>query len=84
VVALVAGVLAGGLGQFGDQCVLDALEAGVVIGAERDGEGIGHDAPALDVDRAVVVHLPEQAPTELDGADVALEGAGEHAVDHTL
>ena len=68
-VALLAGVLAGGLAQLGAQRVLDVGEAGVVARAEVDREVVGHDAAALDVDGAVVVHLADEPATELDRAD---------------
>ena len=84
VVALFPGVLAGGLAQLGAEGFVDVGEPGVVVGAEPEGEVVGDDPAALDVDRAVLVHLPHEAPTELDRADAALEGAGEHALDHTL
>jgi hypothetical protein len=32
----------------------------------------------------MVVHLPHQAPAELDGTQAAAEGTGEHTIDHTL
>ena len=84
VVPLLAGVLPAGLDQFGHERILDALETGVVIVAEADHERVGHDAPTLDVDGTLVVHLPQQPATELDRTDVAFERAREHAVDHTL
>ena len=56
---------------------------GEVAGAELDHEVVGHDAPALDVDGALVVHLPHQPPPELDRADGGAR-ATEHALDHTL
>ena len=45
---------------------------------------VGDDCAAAHVHRAVVVHLPYQPAAEVDGADLALEGTGEHALDHTL
>ena len=53
-------------------------------GSTLDGEVVGHDRAAPDVDRAVVVHLADQAPAELDRAQPAPEDAGEHALDHAL
>ena len=82
-VALLAGVLAGRLDQLGLQHVVDVVEARVVPGAEVDREVVGHDAAALDVDGALVVHLPHQPATELDRADGAARTT-EHALDHTL
>ena len=64
--------------------VVDVGEAGVVARAELEREVVGDDPAALDVDDAVVVHLPDQAAAELDRADAATGGAGEHALDHTL
>ena len=64
--ALGAGVFAGGLAQLVVERLVDVGEAGVILGAELEAEVVGHDAPALDVDAAVVVHLAEQPPAELD------------------
>ena len=83
VVALVAGVLAGRLAELGAQRLLDVGEAGVVARAEVEGEHVGDDAATLDVDAAVVVHLAQQPPAELDRADGAARSA-EHTLDHTL
>ena len=52
-------------------------------GAEQHREVVGDHAAALDVDRAVVVHLADETTTELDGADRPA-GTSEHALDHTL
>ena len=54
-----------------------------VARAELDHEVVRHDPPALDVDRALVVHLAHQPAAELDGADRAARTT-EHALDHTL
>ena len=59
-------------------------EAVEVLLAQVEGEGVGDDRTAPDVDAAVVVHLPVEAPAELDGLDLDPEGACEHAIDHTL
>ena len=83
-VALVAGVLPGGVAQLAHEGLVDLGEGGVVLGGQGEGEVVGDDGAALDVHRAVVVHLPDQASAELDGAQAAPEGAGEHALDHTL
>ena len=83
VVALLAGVLAGRLDELGLQHVVDVVEAGEVAGTEVDVEVVGHDAPALDVDRALLVHLPDQPPPELDRPDRRARTT-EHALDHTL
>ena len=83
VVPLLAGVLAGGLDELGLQDVVDVVEAGEVTGAEVDDEVVGHDPAALDVDRALVVHLAHDPATELDRADGGT-GATEHPLDHTL
>ena len=32
----------------------------------------------------MLVHLADQPAPQLDGPDAALEGAGKHALDHTL
>src|SRR5690606_39188672 len=83
-VALVPGVLAGGVGQLPGQAVLHPLELVVVGGGEADGEGVGHVGPAPHPDGAVVVHLPHQPAAELDGTEAALEGPCEGAFDHAL
>src|SRR5690606_25094080 len=79
-VALVAGVLAGRVGQLAAEAVLHALELVEVTGGEGHDEVVGHERAAADADRAVVVHLPDEATAELDGADPALEGTWEHAL----
>ena len=83
-VALFAGVLTSGFGQFGDEGVLDVVEAGVVDGAQHHREVVGDDATTLDVDRALVVHLAHETSAEFDGTDRALGATKEHAIDHTL
>ena len=84
VVALLAGVLACGLGEFGDEGVLDVVEAGVVDGAQHHREIVGDDAATLDVDGSLVVHLAHETAAEFDGTDRALGATKEHAIDHTL
>ena len=59
-------------------------EAGQVPLAQVEGEGVGDHGAAPDVHAAMVVHLPDEAPPELDGLDLRAESAGEHAIDHTL
>jgi hypothetical protein len=54
------------------------------VGRQQDLEVVGHDAPALDVDRSLVVHLTDQAAAELDRTDGVAGTAREHALDHTL
>ena len=66
VVPLLACVLANGFDQLGAQRVFDVCEPGVVGRREHHGEVVGDDPLALDVDRAMVVHLPDEAPAELD------------------
>ena len=64
--ALGAGIFAGRLAQLVVQRLVDVGEAGVIFAAELKAEVIGDDAPALDVDAAIVVHLAEKTPAELD------------------
>ena len=71
-VALFASVLAGGLAELGDQCLLDVGEPGVVAGADVELELVGHDTTSFDVDRALIVHLAHEPPTELDRPDAGL------------
>ncbi len=84
VVALLAGVLAGGLDELGAERVLDVGEPGVVLGREVDREFVGHHPPALDVDGPLVVHLADQSAAELDRPDGVAGTAREHTIDHTL
>ncbi len=84
VVALLAGVLAGGLGEFSDEGVLDLVETRVIDGAQHHGVLVGNDAATLDIDRAVVVHLADETTAEFDRADRPFGTTKEHAVDHTL
>jgi len=83
VVPLLAGVLTDGLNKLRAERVLDVGEAGVVVGGEQDLEIVGHDALALHVDGAVVVHLTDETAPELDRPDGVVRTA-EHAIDHTL
>ena len=84
VVALFAGVLASGFAEFGDEGVLDVVEAVVVDGAEQHREVVRDDAPTLHVDGSVVVHLAYETASEFDGPDRPAGAAKEHTVDHTL
>src|SRR3546814_7543903 len=63
-VALVARVLAGGVGQLAGEAVLHALELLEIAGGEGDGEAVGHDGVAPDAERAVVVHLAAHESSE--------------------
>src|SRR5680860_232986 len=83
VVALLTGVLADGLDEFGAERVFDVGEAGVIGRGEHHGEVVGNDPLTLDVDRTIVVHLPDEAATELDRTD-GVARTTEHALDHTL
>ena len=83
-VALVAGVVAGGVGELGAERVVDVGELGVVVVAEVHGEGVGDDLVALDVDVAGGVDLADEAPADLDRADAGLEDAAEHALHQVL
>ena len=83
-VALVAGVLPGGVAELPDEAVLHVLELLEVAGRERHGEGVGHDGAAAHAHRAVVVHLPDEPATELHGTEAALERAGERALHQAL
>ncbi len=83
VVALLAGVLASRFDELGPQDVADVVEAGEVASAEVDLEVVGDHAPALDVDRALLIHLADEPATELDRPDRRTRTT-EHALDHTL
>ena len=71
------------LDELGAEGILDVGEAGVVVGGEQDVEIVGHDPLPLDVDRAVIVHLADEAAPEFDRPD-GVAGTAEHAIDHTL
>ena len=83
-VALVAGVLAGGVGELAAQVVFDLGEAVAVVGIDPDRRRRWERGAATDVDGTVVVHLAGQAPADLDRAQPALEDAGEGTLDHVL
>ncbi len=83
-VALVAGVLAGGVAQLVHQRFVDLAEVLEVGLAEAHREEVGDDDAALHVDRAMVVDLAHELATDLDRTQRRAEGPGEHAVDHTL
>ena len=70
VVALAAGVLTSGLDQFGLEHVGNLAEPLEILRRQLDDEIVGDDPPTLDVDRALIVHLAHQPPTEFDRADV--------------
>ena len=70
--ALGAGVLACRLAQLVVERLVDVGEPGVILGAELEAEVVGHDAPALDVDAAVVVHFAQQSPAELDRTNAGM------------
>ncbi len=84
VVPLLAGVLLGGLAEFGGEGGLDVAEALSITGAERDGEVVRDDAATLDVDGTVVVHLANETATKFDRPDRPTGATREHTVDHTL
>ena len=67
-----SGVLAGGLAQLVVQGLIDVGEAGVILAAEVKGEVVGNDAPAFDVDAAIVVHLAQETPAELDRTNAGI------------
>ena len=69
VVALGAGVLTSWLAQLGVERLVDVVERLVIAPVEHEGELVGHDPPALDVDAAIVVHLAQQPTAELDRTD---------------
>ena len=83
-VVLLAGVIARGLGQLDEQHVAHAGEGCGVIGRQADLEVIRHHRAAVDADRAAVVHLPDQATAQFNGANTGAEGAGHHAFDEPL
>ena len=77
-------MLPGGVAQLAQQRVVDLGEVLVVLRAQLHGEVVGDHGAAPDVDGAVVVHLPDEPPAELDGPQAAPERSGEHAFDHAL
>ena len=70
--------------QLVDERVVNAREGRDVGGAQEDGELIGNDAPAVNIDRAVLLHLADEAAAQLDRSDAGLEGACKHSIDHAL
>ena len=83
-VPLVAGVLAGGVGQLSGEGVGDLGEGGVVLGADHHHEGVGDDGAPPDVDGPVDVHLAGEAPADLDRSEAGPEDAREGALDGLL
>ena len=65
------------------QRVLVGLELAAVVRGEVD-RVLVRDVHARDRDRAVVVHLLDELPGELDRLDVRPEGAAEHALEEGL
>ena len=84
VVALLTGVLLGGLAEFGGEGRLDVAEALQIAGAEGDREVVRDDAATLHIDGAVVVHLAYETASKFDGPDRPTGAAREHTIDHTL
>ena len=83
-VALFAGVFAGGFSEFGGECIFNIAETGVIGGAQEHGEIVGNNAATLDIDRAIVVHFTHETAPEFDGTDGAATPTREHTIDHTL
>jgi hypothetical protein len=83
-VALVPGVLPGGVAQLPGEAVLHALELLEVALGQRDDEVVRDDRAAPHADRPVVVHLAHQPSAQLDRAQPALEGTSEGAFHHAF
>ena len=73
-VALVAGVLAGGLGQLAGEGLGEGAEALEVGRGEVDADVVGRDRSAADPERAAVVEHAGHPVTDLDGLESAAEG----------
>ena len=82
-VPLLAGVLAGVVGEVTDEGGLQAFEALVVVVGDPHGELVGGDDPA-DAHLTAVVHLPDDAPPDLDWLQPAPERLGESALHEPL
>ena len=83
-IALVAGVLAGGVGQLTHQRVANRLKLLEIGLGQTDHEGVGGHRPPVDTDRAAVVHLSYQPAAELDRPHRGLEDPRERALDNAL
>jgi hypothetical protein len=66
------------------QGLFDVGEAGVIAGAQVEGERVGHDAATTDVDVAMIVHLSKETAAQLDWTDAAAVGTRKHDLDHIL
>src|SRR5438552_373510 len=70
VVALVAAVLARGVGELSGQCVVEPGEALEVVARQPDREPVRRDRAAY-AERAAGVHLAPDAATDLNGLEAA-------------
>jgi len=64
--ALGAGVFPGCLAELVVQRLVDLGETGVIFAAQLKTEIIRDDSSTLDIDAAIVVHLAQKSPAELD------------------
>src|SRR5438876_6675647 len=84
VVALVAAVLARGVGELSGQCVVEPGEALEVVARQPDREPVRRDRAAY-AERAAGVHLAPDAATDLNGLEAAAaERLREGAFDQPL
>jgi hypothetical protein len=77
VVPLVAGMLAGGVGQLARQDVRVGREPRQVVRGERDDDVVGHDPAAPDADHASGVEGAGDLAADLDGLETGAEGLRE-------
>ena len=83
-VALVAGVLAGGLGQLPGQRLGEGAEALEVGGGQIHPDVVGRDGTPVHAERPAVVEDARDPMTDLDGLEPAAEGLVEGALDQPL
>src|SRR5690606_26032821 len=74
-VALVAGVLAGGIGQLAAERAEQVAELGGVVRRDAERERVRHQRAPVDADGAVRVDLALELPAELDRAEASAEQA---------
>ena len=83
-VALVAGVLAGRLGELAGEGLGERLEALEVGGREVHADVVGRDRAPAHAEGAAVVEHAGHPVTDLDGLESAAEGLVERALDQPL